>query len=180
MKTNLSLDGRSLTCFFLIILAVATRVVPHPAGVTSVGAIGLFSGAYLGYRRAWLVPVAALLLSDIFIGFYEPLIMLAVYGGFALSAIIGRIFLFQKRSVLRAGGATLAGAVVFFILSNLGVWGTGLHYPLTIAGMVECYLQAVPFFWRTLLGDMFYVAVLFGSCEFIQARLDHWRATQSA
>lgn len=167
-------------CYFLIILAIATRFIPHPAGMTAVGAVGLFSGAYLCYKRAWLVPVAALWISDIIIGFYHPLVMLFVYSGFGLSVVIGRICLFQRRSIARIGAATVIAATVFFMLSNLGVWLTGLYYPLTITGLLECYIMAIPFFERTLVGDMIYVAVLFGLYEFIHARFKRPIPMQSA
>jgi len=176
MKAN-PLNG---WCYFLIILAIATRLVPHPTGMTAVGAVGLFAGAYLSCKRAWLVPVAALWISDIFIGFYHPLVMLFVYGGFGLSVVIGRVCLFQRRSIARVGGATIIAATVFFITSNLGVWLTGLHYPLTLTGLLDCYIMAIPFFGRTLVGDMVYVTALFGLYELIHARFKRPIPVQSA
>jgi hypothetical protein len=60
---------------------------------------------------------------------------------------------------------SVAGAVLFFVVSNLGVWALGIFfpiYPMTLAGLLECYVAAIPFFWNTLLSDPLYAAVLFG------------------
>lgn len=168
MRMKALSDGKVLICCLLIILAVATRLIPHPMNFTPVGAVGLFAGAYLAHRSIWLVPLLALLISDFFIGFYDPVTMLFVYAGFAASAVIGRAVLFNKRSVIRLGGSAFASASVFFILSNFGLWLTGLYYPLTSAGLVECYVLAIPFFGNTLLGDLFYAGVLFGTFEAIR------------
>jgi len=149
-------------CLFLILLAVASRLLPHPPNFTPLAALGLFSGAYLQVRKYWLVPVAALLLSDLVIGFYQPVAMIFVYSGFILCAFLGRALLHERRTPLTLGGATLSGSVIFFIISNLGDWLTGLNYPRTGQGLIECYTMAIPFFRNTLAGDLFYVACLFG------------------
>ena len=152
-------------CIFLIMLAVLSRIVPHPANFTPIAALGLFSGACLRTQKFWLIPITALLLSDMIIGFYNPVVMVYVYTAFVLCAYLGRAFLSERRNVLTLGVTTLSGALVFFILSNLGDWLSGLDYPLTLKGLLECYVMAIPFFQNTLLGDMFYVICLFGTYE---------------
>ena len=146
----------------LIIFAIATRLVPHPPNFTPIGAIGLFAGAYLTDKRFWLAPIIALLISDYLIGGYHPVAMLSVYLAFVISAMIGRLFLHNKLSSLRIGGAVLTSATQFFVITNLGVWLTGLMYPMNLSGLVECYVMAVPYFGNTLIGDMFYSLLLFG------------------
>ncbi|MGH8119316.1 MAG: DUF6580 family putative transport protein, partial [Gammaproteobacteria bacterium] len=106
-----------------------------------------------------------LLLSDLVIGFYPPVAMLFVYTGFILCAFLGHALLREQRTLLRWGSSVLAGAVLFFILSNLGDWLTGLNYPMTWQGLLECYTMAIPFFRNTLSGDLFYAACLFGIYE---------------
>lgn len=167
-------------CIFLILLAVVSRLLPHPPNFTPLAAVGLFSGAYLGARKFWLIPVTALLLSDMVIGFYPPIVMVFVYGAFILCACIGRAFLYERHSLLRLGGATLSGAVIFFMLSNLGDWLSGLNYPRTLDGLLDCYVMAIPFFSNTLLGDLFYVACLFGMYELCSRKLSHSRTVQGA
>jgi hypothetical protein len=76
--------------------------------------------------------------------------------------------LLKKRNFLLLGGSAVLSATIFFIFSNLGVWLAGLYYPLTLAGLVECYVMAIPFFGNTLFGDLFYMGVLFGIFEAVR------------
>ena len=167
-------------CVFLIALAVVSRIVPHPANFTPIAALGLFSGACLRMQKFWLLPLAALLLSDMVIGFYHPLVMVFVYAAFILCACLGRALLHERRSILMLGGTTLSGSVIFFILSNLGDWLAGLNYPLTWQGLLQCYTMAIPFFGNTLVGDLFYVTCLFGTYEICSQRLWHARPARNA
>jgi hypothetical protein len=91
--------------------------------------------------------------------------MLFVYLGFALSAFVGRLLLSEKRSSLNLGGAAFSSATLFFIVSNFGTWLSGTLYPMSLAGLADCYVMAIPFYGNTLLGDLFYVVVLFGLFE---------------
>lgn len=165
--------------FVLILAAAFSRMIPHPLNFTPVGALGLFAGAYIIDKRVWLLPLCALLLSDFFVGFYEPVAMLFVYLGFAFSAFIGRILLVDKRTSLRLGGAAFSSATLFFIVSNFGTWLTGTLYPISVAGLVECYVMAIPFYGNTLSGDIFYVVVLFGIYEGTQVWLQKLQVSQT-
>ncbi len=156
--------------YFLIVLVVLTRLLPHPMNVTPIGALGLFSGAYLLNRWSPLVPLAALLISDCWLGFYTPIIMLSVYASFALSAVLGRFMLVKKITVMRVACGAFGSATILFVLSNATVWATGLYYPLTLDGLVACFILAIPFYGNTIIGDLFYAMVLFGSYEAIK----HW------
>ena len=150
----------------LILLAAVLRIAPHPWNFTPVGAMALFSGAVIRDRRlAFLVPVLAMAAGDIFIGFHKltPL----VYASFLLSVAIGRL-LSEKRSVARIGGAILLGAIQFFVITNFGVWAFLGSYPHTLAGLLGCYLAAVPFLWNTLASDALYATVLFGAFALIE------------
>lgn len=154
--------------FILVLAAVCSRAIEHPLNFTPIGAIGLFAGAYLHDKRAWLLPVCILLISDFFIGFYEPISMLFVYFGFALSVSIGRLLLSKKRSILKLGGAAFSSATLFFLISNFGTWLSGTLYPMSFPGLIECYVMAIPFYGNTLAGDLFYAFVLFGLYEGIK------------
>jgi len=106
--------------------------------------------------------------------------MLFVYIGFALSVFIGRLVLSEKRTAFRFGGAAITSATLFFIVSNFGTWLTGTLYPMSLAGLTECYVMAIPFYGNTLLGDLFYVIVLFGIYEGMQAWMQKQHFTQAA
>lgn len=147
--------------YALVVLAALSRLVPHPANVAPLGALGLFAGATLSRRFGWLVPLGALLLSDAFLGFYNPLLMAFVYGGFAVGGLLGKWFLREKRTPQRLLACSLLNATAFFVLSNFGCWVIGM-YPHTLSGLTQCYVMALPFFRNTLLGDLFYTVALFG------------------
>ncbi len=159
--------------YSLIVLAAISRVLPHPPNFTAVGALALFAGANGSRRTAWTVPLLALVASDVIIGFYNPLVMAFVYGGFAASIWIGWRFLRAKTSPLRIVISTLSGSIVFFVLSNFACWLAGM-YPRTLIGLGECYVMALPFFRNTVLGDFTYSAALFGLYE-----LAIWRSAKS-
>lgn len=163
------------TIIALIVLVAAMRLLPHPMNVTPIGALGLFAGAMLPSRLAWLLPIAALLISDMIAGFYALPAMALVYLGFYCSATIGRVWLAHKRTPGRLLGAVLASATVFFIISNLSAWL--MYYPRTLEGFVQCYISAIPFFGRSLFGDALYATILFGTYEFVRRYQPRWQAT---
>ena len=151
---------RTIVSLILIALAAALRIVPHPWNFTPIGAMALFAGALLRDRRiAFAFPLLTLIVSDIFIGFniLEPL----VYVSFLVNVFIG-LWLRQRRTPLRIGGATLLGAIQFFLVTNFGVWAFLNSYPKTVAGLLSCYAAGVPLFWNTLAGDALFATLLFG------------------
>jgi len=152
--------------YFLIVLAVIARIVVHPFNFTPIGAIGLFAGSWCPPRLAWLMPLLALFLSDLINGFYDPVVMAFVYVGFLGGPLIGQWLLSARRTLPRFGAAVLLAAVFFFLVSNFGMWLSGIgSYPLTAAGLIECYWAGLPYFRVTLLGDLFYAGLLFGAAE---------------
>ncbi|MBX3019571.1 MAG: hypothetical protein KF767_16910 [Bdellovibrionaceae bacterium] len=143
--------------FAFILITLLSRWLPHPPNMTAVGALALLSGALWG-RRIWapLVPLAVLFVSDLVLGFHSTFIW--VYAGFVLVALMGMIVKPQKgwgRSALGAGLSSL----VFFAISNFGVWMVGGLYPKTGAGLIECYVMALPFLQNQIAGDLIFTAV---------------------
>jgi len=123
-------------------------------------------------------PFAALLLSDLVLGFYHPVSMVANYLAFATCLALGAGWLARGRSLPRVAGAVIASSVAFFIVSNFGMWASG-YYPRTWAGLVQCYTAALPFFRNTLASDALYSAVLFGGHALL-ARFAGRRSTETA
>lgn len=150
-----------------ILVAALARLVPHPPNFTPVGAMALFSGAYLARRGAlaFAAPMGAMLLSDLFLGFYTG--MLFTYVALALVVLIGAARLRRVTAVRVAGGA-IAAALAFFIVSNFGVWLLSGMYPPTLSGLAACYVAAIPFFQNTLAGDLIYSALLFGGFALLE------------
>jgi hypothetical protein len=151
----------------LITLGIITRFLPHPANFAPIGAIALFGALYLPKKYALVIPLLAMFISDIFIGFYSWQIMLSVYICFGLSGIMGLIIRNHKNlfSVL---SVTLLSSVLFFLITNAAVWVFGTMYAHNFSGLIQSYLMAIPFFRNSLLGDLFYAGVLVGGYEAIQ------------
>jgi hypothetical protein len=146
----------------LIIIAVMLRLLPHEPNFAPVGAIALFGGVLLGWRLALWLPLSVMMLSDLLLGFYPGIQYTWI--GFLLVAGFGMLLKklpFLPRVTLGAFGS----AVIFFVVSNFGVWLASGMYALSVEGLWQCYCAALPFFRTTLLGDAFYVFMLFGAYE---------------
>ncbi len=150
----------------LMILAAAfSRLIPHPVNFAPIAAIALAGGVYLDKRYSLIVPIVALLISDWVLGFYP--VLLFVYGSVLVIGLAGQWLRSHKRA-LPIIGTTLFSSVLFFLVTNFGVWAVGPEmYPRTWAGLLECYAAGIPFFRNTIAGDVFYVAVLFGMFELL-------------
>ena len=144
----------------LVIFGVVARLLPHPANLAPVGAIALFGGAILPRRFGWWLPLAVMLVSDAIIGFYHGIIFTWV--AFLLVGLFGTSLRSQS-NWLRVPLGALGSSVIFFVVSNFGVWAQGQIYAHTWAGLVQCYQMALPFFRNTFLGDLIYASALFGA-----------------
>jgi hypothetical protein len=167
------LKPRLMVLIAIVLAAAGSRLIPHPPNLTSISAIALFGGAYFSDKRlAFFVPLAALLLSDLIFGFYNY--MEVVYLSFALIVCIG-LWLQKRRSAIHIAGTALASSVLFFLLTNFGVWALESLYPKTIEGLIACYVAAIPFFQNTIQGDLFFTAVLFGGFALLERRFSKLR-----
>jgi hypothetical protein len=167
------MNSRVLVLVSAILAAAALRLVPHPPNFTPIGAMALFGGAMLGRRAlAFIAPLAAMLLSDAVLGFHAG--MPWIYASIAMITLIGWTAL-QHRSALRIGLAAVAGSVLFFVVTNFGVWATSGMYPKSGAGLAACYAAAIPFFQNTVAGDLFYATLLFGTFALIERAVPQLR-----
>lgn len=147
-----------------VLIAALLRLVPHAPNFAPIGAMALFGGTYLGKRYAIALPIVAMFLSDLFLGFDSFSSRLTVYGTFILIGLIG-LWLRERKSFQNIVLASLAASVLFFVTTNFGVWAFGTIYPKTLEGLSACFVAAIPFFRNTLAGDLFYSGIFFGSFE---------------
>lgn len=153
---------------FMIIAAAFTRLIPHPPNFTAVGAIALFGGAYFTEKKfAFIVPILTMLLTDFIIGFHNG--MLSVYLSFVLIVGIG-IVLSKNIKIKNIIAASLLSSILFFVLTNFQVWVQSTLYAKNLAGLIACYVAAIPFFHHTILGDLFFVGILFALYQLIQIK----------
>ena len=164
----------------LIIVAALTRVLPHPPNFSPIAAIALFGGAYFA-ARAWavLVPLAGLLISDLVLasingGLYASWFsgsgIWVIYGCIALTTAMG-FGLRGKVTGVRVLGYSLAGSALFFVVTNFAAWLGNPMYPKTAAGLVASYVAGIPFLQSSVLGTLFYAAVLFGGFALLRRQL---------
>lgn len=143
----------------LILLGVCARLLQHAPNATPITALALVGGWYLGKRWAVMLPLLALVLSDVVIGFYDWKIMLSVYGSFALIGVFGWLGL-KYRSIFSRAFLVVGAPFLFFLITNAAVWLLSPWYPKTVAGLVYAYELGLPFLRNMLAGDIVYVAVL--------------------
>ncbi len=150
----------------ILIASILLRIIPHSPNVAAIGAIALWSGATLPKRWGWIVPLAAMAVSDSMIGFYDVKLMGVVYASFILYALVGWTVR-GTTSVTRLIGATLGASTLFFLITNFAVWALSNWYPHTPQGLLWAYTLGLPFFRNTLLGDLGYTGVIFGAYRII-------------
>jgi len=148
-----------------VLLGVSLRLLPHPPNFAPIAAIALFGGVYLSRKTAFVLPMAVMVISDIFLGghYYIPL-MISVYGCFLLFTVLG-FWLKKHKKWQIVGGSAIISAVLFFLITNFAVWAFTPWYAKTLSGIIQCYIIAIPFFKNTLLGNLFYVTAFFGAYE---------------
>jgi len=179
-QTSTALRTDLLLVALLVGLGVGARLLPLTSNVAPIAASALFAGMMLRHRPlALIVPVAAMLLSDLVIGFDDWRIMSVVYAALALPAAAG--ILARRYRLSRVVVPTmLSCSLIFFATTNLAVWAFSGLYSLDMAGLIQCYVAALPFLKYTVAGDLSWTAVLFGGAWLAQRRSARAHATAAA
>lgn len=160
--------------FGIVLLAVIARIIPHPPNFVPIGGLALFSGANFSGKKAYLIPISAMLISDLFLGFHSTMVF--VYMSFLLSILIGKML--KKNS--NPGKLVLTSlflSILFFIITNFGVWLTTNFYSKDWVGLVNCYQMAIPFFKNTIFGDLIYSFSFFYGYKFFNFVIIRFVAT---
>jgi hypothetical protein len=149
------------------LIGIVSRLAPHIPNATAVGALALFSGAKLGYKKAFVITLVTMLTSDIFRGFHTT--MWATYGALFVTIYLGSVLL-KKQNAMKIAGVTLLSSVLFYVVTNFAVWlSPQFMYPKTMSGLFECYVMGLPFFRNSLFGDLLYTGIFFGGYEYIMS-----------
>jgi len=143
----------------LIILAIASRFLPHPPNFTAVISVGIFAGFLFKNKTiGYIIPIISMVASDIILGFHNTL--WSIYLSLIIATIIG-----TKMKKSNTGSITLSSlisATIFYIITNFAVWLNGIMYPTNLSGLISCYISAIPFFGYTLLSTFLFSFILFG------------------
>lgn len=152
----------------LLVASIIGRLVPHPANFTPLGGAALFGGAKIGRPWNYLGPLFVLFVTDLILGLHGT--MAYVYIGFIITVFLGEKLLKGTPTLARVGITGLVGSIVFFIVTNFGVWAEGMMYPKTLVGLVDCYIAAIPFFRNSLVGDAVFSVGFFGLYQLAENR----------
>ena len=151
----------------LIIIGILFRFVPHTANFTPVAAIALFAGVYLNKKQALIVPLILMVVSDMFLGMHNVVIF--TWGSFALVTLLG-FWTKKHKTFLGIVSSAVASSVLFYVITNLGVWAMG-WYPQTAKGLLDCYILGLPFLRVFSVATLVYTVVFFGAYELIAAKV---------
>jgi len=150
----------------VIIITVAfMRIIPHIPNLAPVGGLALFSGAHLNKKWAILLPLGAMIVSDIILGFHSTIFY--VYGSFILITFLGQR-LKKNPSARSLLSISLVSSTLFFFITNFGVWAATPLYSKDVAGLTSSFVMGLPFFRNTILGDLLYTFVFFYGFSYIK------------
>ncbi|POY34869.1 hypothetical protein C3K47_18115 [Solitalea longa] len=161
-----------------IALALLTRIYLFPVhGYSPIDAIAIFSGAYFGRKwLAFLCPLLAVWISDQIVNlqFYHKIVPFYdgfywQYGSYILMVVLASVII-KKPKVATVGGMAITSALLFFIISNFGVWAGGMIYPMNAGGLTACYIAGLPYLNSAILSDLIYCGLLFGGFELLKYR----------
>ncbi|MBP7272480.1 MAG: hypothetical protein KA974_01490 [Saprospiraceae bacterium] len=175
----------------LIILTVGSRVIPHAYNFTPIGAVALFGAAYFKDKRwSFFLPLLIMWLSDLYLNNYvytayksspefEWWGMTSVYIALLLSVVLGVVVFRSKVSIIRVGLASVSASVLFFLITNCTSWYGNPMYTQDFAGLMTSYAAGLPFFYKTLIGDLVYSAILFGVYNWVVSSVPKLQHEQS-
>lgn len=175
-----SKKGRFILLATLVLLGIMTRFVPHYPNFTAVGAVALLSGRYFERKFfSYFIPLIFLWFSDIVLnifvypeysaGWQSWIGNTWTYLGIALTIFIGSE-LVRKVSALNVIQSSILSSLIFFLISNFGVWVNGSMYPAHAGGLIAAYAAGLPYFWSTLLANLIFSLIFFGGYEWLTQR----------
>jgi len=151
----------------LIIIGILFRFIPHSANFTPVAAVALFAGVYLNKRQAIIVPLALMIISDLFLGMHN--VILFTWGSFILVTLLGS-WARNHKTFFGIISTSVLSSLLFYVITNFGVWAMG-WYPKNLNGLIECYIMGLPFLRNFTLATVLYSAVFFGSYELVSSKV---------
>tara|TARA_Y100001960_G_scaffold131515_1_gene139738 strand:+ start:1378 stop:1953 length:576 start_codon:yes stop_codon:yes gene_type:complete len=164
----------------IILLAAFTRIMPHPPNFSPMAAIGLFGAAHFAKKwQAFFIPLIGIWISDLVINNYvyssSSSNFVWFYSGFYwqyisyILIIFAGLFIFNRGiSLTKMFGGMISSSGIFFLVSNFGVWAGGTMYPKNFGGLITCYAAGVPFIHNTIISDVLFITVLFGTYYLLQ------------
>ena len=161
------------TPFILMLVGAMSRLIPHPPNAVAIGGLALFAGARLSRRWAVLVPLGAMLLSDLVLDWRTDVTpymfsKFTIYATYAMIAVVGMVLKGKSETAGRLVGLSLFASIFFFLTTNFAVWlGGDAVYPASLGGLGMCYLAGLPYIGNTIATDLLSVGLLFKGDELL-------------
>jgi hypothetical protein len=135
------------TFLFIFFVLAFSRFIPHPPNFTSLIALSFYVPAFFGFKFIYFVLIS-FIITDLIIGFHETLL-------FTWSSVllIGAISKYFYNSVSTRFMGAFISAFIFFIITNFGVWVTGM-YDYNLEGLITSYVMAIPFFGYSVISTL--------------------------
>lgn len=159
-QINDSLSDAVILSLILISAAVLSRLLPHPPNVTALMAISLYASWHLPRWRALLIILLSLVISDFMIALVYSYSIMGIWSLTNLLAYLVIFFLNQRPRTLHPIPQTLIASLLFWLITNFGVWLTTPLYPHTQQGLIACFVLAIPFLTNSLIGDLFWLGII--------------------
>ena len=165
----MKLNSHLITGFVIILILALSRLIPHPPNFTPILGMAVFSGAVINHKLvAYVIPLAAMLLSDLYLGFHAS--MPIIYFSLAICVLIGT-FIEVRVTTLNSFLSISLGVLAFFLITNFMVWyGSGM-YEFSISGLMTCYFMALPFVQNTFISSILYGMGAFLIYDIINKRM---------
>lgn len=161
----------------LVLVAISTRILPHPQNFTAIGATALFGSAYFTQKKwAMFIPFIALFISDLFLNYGRYDVgfgwwSLATYLSFGVSFVVGMLIL-KKVNVKNIILGSLSASLLFFFISNTISWQFDPFYSKDFSGLMTSLIAGIPFFQNEFAANLLYSALMFGAYSFSVKQLE--------
>ena len=150
----------------LVAFLVLARVIPHPPNFTPVLGMAIFAPfLFRDLFVAIALPLAAMVASNLILGFHSS--MFWVFLSIALITCGAHWAKMYAPTLMKTAGLVVAGTFSFFVITNFAVWAMDGHYPMTLEGLIACYIAAIPFYGNTLLSTALFSALFFGIAKWV-------------
>jgi hypothetical protein len=153
-KNLLKVNNKQMAlCFGIFLSLAATRFIPHPPNFTSLIALSFYVPVFLGLRFIPIV-IISFAVTDLVIGYHSGTHW--TWGSVLLIGLSSQFF--TKNTLIRLTGA-ICGALIFFMITNFGVWSSGM-YGYTLQGLYTCFILAIPFFGYSIVSTLIFSSLI--------------------
>lgn len=176
MNINKSLIKNAAIILALVVVAVGWRIINNAFMIAPnlelVTTVSVLAAIIIGWRGALIVPIVSMILSDLIIG--NTSIFVFTWSAFALIGV-GALLLRKsigkpKKQIAQSFGFAIVSSFTFFVVTNLGVWLQG-WYPMTWAGLIECFTLAIPFYRTMLVGNLILIPAAVAVYQFVRLKV---------